>query len=384
MKFLTYIEKKNSTKGYGFLENDRIIDIPLAAKWISDNNNKHFISLPNSLKEALENWTHNYVILKELENEISGIDIESFSYEESDLIMLPPIPKPPAFRDFYAFEQHVKAARKLRGLEMNPDWYKIPIFYFSNPNCCYGHQAEIPYPDKTTELDFELEFAIIIGNGGINIKKENAENVIAGYTILNDWSSRNLQREEMPMSLGPAKGKDFASSFGPYMVTPDELGDSWEDDGKLHLRMTCHVNDKLISDGNTNDLYHSFGSMIERASLNTSLLPGEYIGSGTVGSGCILELRPENTGGWLKKGDIYAALDVFPEEPVKKNDPIRKLKNVLFSAHRAGALDEAFKEMGNIVFEDMKLISKNLNPRFCKKALRKTVHLLRSKPVAIN
>ena len=304
MKFLTYIEKKNSTKGYGFLENDRVIDIPLAAKWISDNNNNHFISLPNSLKEALENWTHNYVILKELENEISGIDIESFSYEESDLIMLSPIPDPPAFRDFYAFEQHVKAARKLRGLEMNPDWYKIPIFYFSNPNCCYGHQAEIPYPDKTTELDFELEFAIIIGNGGINIKKENAENVIAGYTILNDWSSRNLQREEMPMSLGPAKGKDFASSFGPYMVTPDELDDSWGDDGKLHLRMTCHVNDKLISDGNTNDLYHSFGSMIERASLNTSLLPGEYIGSGTVGTGCILELRPENTGGWLKKGDV--------------------------------------------------------------------------------
>ena len=305
MKFLTYIEKKNSTKGYGFLKNDRIIDIPLAAKWISDNNNdNHFISLPNSLKEALGNWDYNYTIIKQLKNEISSNDIESFSYEESDLIMLPPVPDPPAFRDFYAFEQHVKAARKLRGLEMNPDWYKIPIFYFSNPNCCYGHQAEIPYPDKTTELDFELEFAIIIGNGGINIKKENAENVIAGYTILNDWSSRNLQREEMPMSLGPAKGKDFASSFGPYMVTPDELDDSWGDDQKLHLRMTCHVNDKLISDGNTNDLYHSFGSMIERASLNTSLLPGEYIGSGTVGTGCILELRPENTGGWLKKGDV--------------------------------------------------------------------------------
>ncbi len=304
MKFLTYIEKKKLTKGYGFLENDRVIDIPLAAKWISDNNNNHFISLPNSLKEALENWDYNYTIIKQLKNEISSNDIECFSYEQSDLIILPPIPNPPAFRDFYAFEQHVKAARKLRGLEMNPDWYKIPIFYFSNPNCCYGHQAEIPYPDKTTELDFELEFAIIIGNGGINIKKENAENVIAGYTILNDWSSRNLQREEMPMSLGPAKGKDFASSFGPYMVTPDELDDSWGDDGKLHLRMTCHVNDKLISDGNTNDLYHSFGSMIERASLNTSLLPGEYIGSGTVGTGCILELRPENTGGWLKKGDV--------------------------------------------------------------------------------
>ncbi len=110
MKFLTYIEKKNSTKGYGFLENDRVIDIPLAAKWISDNNNNnHFISLPNSLKEALENWDYNYTIIKQLKNEISSNDIESFSYEESDLIMLPPVPDPPAFRDFYAFEQHVKA-----------------------------------------------------------------------------------------------------------------------------------------------------------------------------------------------------------------------------------------------------------------------------------
>ena len=195
------------------------------------------------------------------------------------------------------------AARKLRGLEMNPDWYKIPIFYFSNPNCCYGHKQEIPYPKQTDELDFELEFAIIIGNGGINIDSSDAEQYIAGYTILNDWSARDLQREEMPMSLGPAKGKDFASSFGPYMVTKDELSDAWDEQGNLNLRMTCHVNDKLISDGNTNDLYHSFGDMIERASLNTNLLPGDYIGSGTVGTGCILELRPENTDGWIEKGD---------------------------------------------------------------------------------
>ena len=231
-------------------------------------------------------------------------DTSKFSNPELDVKILPPVINPPAFRDFYAFEQHVRSARKLRGLDMHPDWFKIAIFYFSNPNCCYGHGAEIPYPSKTTELDFELEFAVIIGNGGTDIKSEHAENVIAGYTILNDWSSRNLQREEMPMSLGPAKGKDFASSFGPYIVTPDELEDSWDENGKLHLRMTCHVNDKKISDGNTNDLYHSFGKMIERASMNTKLIPGEYIGSGTVGTGCILELRPENTGGWLKKDDV--------------------------------------------------------------------------------
>jgi len=305
MKFLTYTEKHNPSLRFGFKIENLVVDIHRSAQWINDNqNNDYFLSLPETLKEALENWDHNFSVLKQLESAVSNVDLESLSTDESDLVILPPIPEPPAFRDFYAFEQHVKAARKLRGLEMNPDWYKLAIFYFSNPNCCYGHGAEISYPSNTTELDFELEFAVIIGSGGANIKAEDADKVIAGYTILNDWSSRNLQREEMPMSLGPAKGKDFASSFGPYMVTPDELEDSWGDDGKLHLRMTCHINGKKISDGNTNDLYHSFSEMIERASMNTKLVPGEYIGSGTVGTGCILELRPENTGGWIEKGDV--------------------------------------------------------------------------------
>ena len=305
MKFLTYTEKHDPSPRFGFKIGNLVVDIHRSAQWINDNqNNDYFLSLPETLKEALENWDLNFSVLKQLESAVSNVDLKSLSTDESDLVILPPIPEPPAFRDFYAFEQHVKAARKLRGLEMNPDWYKLAIFYFSNPNCCYGHGAEISYPSNTTELDFELEFAVIIGGGGANIKAEDADKVIAGYTILNDWSSRNLQREEMPMSLGPAKGKDFASSFGPYMVTPDELEDSWGDDGKLHLRMTCHINGKKISDGNTNDLYHSFGEMIERASMNTKLVPGEYIGSGTVGTGCILELRPENTGGWIEKGDV--------------------------------------------------------------------------------
>ena len=305
MKLLTYKEKNNSSAKFGFKVESQIIDISRAAKWVSENqNNDDFLLIPNTLKETLIEWNKNFSLLKQLEEIVINNDIRLFSKNESGLVILPPIPDPPAFRDFYAFEQHVRAARKLRGLEMNPDWYKLAIFYFSNPNCCYGHGADIPYPSNTTELDFELEFAVIIGNGGGDIKANEADKVIAGYTILNDWSSRNLQREEMPMSLGPAKGKDFASSFGPYMVTSDELEGSWEDDGKLHLKMTCHVNNEKISDGNTNDLYHSFGDMIERASMNTKLVPGEYIGSGTVGTGCILELRPENTGGWIKKGDV--------------------------------------------------------------------------------
>ena len=304
MKFLTYKEHNNPSQIFGFKYKNELIDINKSAVYFIDKySDDRFVSIPKTLKEALVNWDRNFLLLKELETKISQEDTSSFSIKEKDALILPPVPDPPSFRDFYAFEQHVRAARKLRGLEMNPDWYKIAIFYFSNPNCCYGHKEEIPYPKNTTELDFELEFAILIGNGGSDIEASDANKVIAGYTILNDWSSRNLQREEMPMSLGPAKGKDFASSFGPYMVTPDELENDWDDHGKLNLRMTCHVNGNLISDGNTNDLYHSFGDMIERASMNTKLVPGEYIGSGTVGTGCILELRPENTGGWIKKGD---------------------------------------------------------------------------------
>ena len=187
---------------------------------------------------------------------------------------------------------------------MPPDWYKIAVFHFSNPATLYGHGEEILYPKGTEKLDYELEFSIIIANGGSDISQEDADRYIAGYTICNDWSARDLHQKEMAMNLGQAKGTDFASSFGPYMVTPDELVDALDDHGRLNLRMTCHVNGKLLSDGNTNDLYHPFSKMIQYASMNANLLPGDYLGSGTVGSGCILELGSENTGGWIKKGDV--------------------------------------------------------------------------------
>ena len=306
------VSKVYVKSGDNISPNDHIIDIVHASNWVhQSNNDPSFLDIPSSLKDALENWVTNFEKIKKLDEVLSGYDVLSASVDEYQVAtletkvkLLSPVPTPQSFRDFYAFEQHVRSARKLRGLDMHPDWFKIPIFYFSNPVALYGHKAEIPYPTGTNELDFELEFAIIIANGGSNISVNNAKNFIAGYTICNDWSARDLQREEMAMNLGPAKGKDFATSFGPYMVTPDELENDWDENGKLHLRMTCHVNDKLVSDGNTNDLYHSFNKMIERASMNTELLPGDYLGSGTVGTGCILELRPENTGGWIKKGDV--------------------------------------------------------------------------------
>lgn len=310
MKFVTYKSKDNEQNKFGYIENDNIIDITEAKKWLNDSmGNQNYLTIPNSLQESLSNWDTYFNLIQGMKCELESIDIEELkakklSSELNEVRWLPPVTHPQSFRDFYAFEQHVKAARKLRGLEMHPDWFRLPIFYFSNPNALYGHKENIPYPDNTNELDFELEFAIIIANGGRNIKKEEADTYIAGYTICNDWSARDLQREEMQLSLGPAKGKDFATSFGPYMVTPDELKNDLDEYGKLHLRMTCHVNDELISDGNTNDLFHPFTTMIERASMNTNLVAGDYLGSGTVGTGCILELRPENVGGWLKKGDV--------------------------------------------------------------------------------
>ena len=311
MKFVTYNLYDGAQPRFGFKKDNYIIDVVRASIWVKKTkDNPSFIEIPSELKLALSNWDTNFKKLKELNDALPPEIPQKFlksskpiAVLEKNINILPPIIKPQSFRDFYAFEQHVRSARKLRGLEMHPDWFKIPIFYFSNPSALYGHKQKIPYPKRTTELDFELEFAIIIANGGSNIKQHEAKRYIAGYTICNDWSARDLQREEMAMNLGPAKGKDFATSFGPYMVTPDELEEAWDNDGKLHLRMTCHINDKLISDGNTNDLYHPFTKMIERASLNTNLLPGDILGSGTVGTGCILELRPENVGGWLKKND---------------------------------------------------------------------------------
>ena len=312
MKFATYTLEGSIQPRFGFKKDKYIVDVLHAAIWANESKgNSSFLEIPSTLKMALDNWGTNFVKLKELDDCLPDINIQSHSvggkpiaFLMNEVQLLAPVPDPQSFRDFYAFEQHVRAARKLRGLEMHPDWFRIPIFYFSNPAAIYGHGSEIPYPRKTNELDFELEFAVIIAGAGSDIPSKDADRHIAGYTICNDWSARDLQREEMAMSLGPAKGKDFATSFGPYMVTPDELEDAWDENGKLNLRMTCHVNGTLISDGNTNDLYHSFKDMIERASMNTKLLSGDYLGSGTVGTGCILELRPENTGGWIKKGDV--------------------------------------------------------------------------------
>ena len=183
------------------------------------------------------------------------------------------------------------------------EWYEIPVFYFSNHHVFSGHKAEVKKPAYTEELDFELEIACIIGKKGKNISASEAEQYIAGYSILNDWSARDIQRKEMKVGLGPAKGKDFASSIGPFLVTPEELQKYQKDKG-FDLKMTARKNGKTISNGNWSDIHFSFSEMIARASDEVTLYPGDILGSGTVGSGCILELGAENTNGWLQAGDL--------------------------------------------------------------------------------
>ncbi|PFA68366.1 fumarylacetoacetase [Bacillus sp. AFS015802] len=218
-----------------------------------------------------------------------------------DVTLQSPIPRPVSIRDFYAFEEHVKTARKRRGLDVVPEWYDIPVFYFSNHLAVKGPLDHIETPADCEWLDYELEIACVIGKEGRNISKADAEDYIYGYFIMNDWSARDIQKHEMKVGLGPAKGKDFATSFGPYLVTGDEL-ESYRRGDRFDLSMTAKVNGELLSQGNYQDIYFTFADMIERASKDVTLYPGEVIGSGTVGTGCILELGPEKHP-WLKPGD---------------------------------------------------------------------------------
>ena len=178
-----------------------------------------------------------------------------------------PLLRPTTLRDAYAFETHVKTANANRGREVPQEWYKFPIFYFTNPNNIFGPEDEIPYPSYTNELDYELEIAVVIGKSGRDIKPAEAPKHIFGYTIFNDWSARDVQREEMKVSLGPAKGKDFASSLGPCIVTPDELADrSAGRPGIYDMDMLARVNGTEKSHGNFKDMYWSFGDVLARAS----------------------------------------------------------------------------------------------------------------------
>ncbi len=228
---------------------------------------------------------------------------EVTSHPLSELKLAPPLTSPNSIRDFYAFERHVKTANAIRGREVPDEWYQFPVFYFTNRNSLIGPGDTVYPPKESFALDFELEIGCIIGREGRDISPDEAEEYIFGYTIFNDWSARDIQALEMRVGLGPAKGKDFASSLGPVVVTPDELAPhKTERPGVYDLTMTARLNGETISSGNWNEIYYSFGDMIARASADVTLYPTDIIGSGTVGTGCLLEITKAQ-GPWLQPGD---------------------------------------------------------------------------------
>ena len=203
--------------------------------------------------------------------------------------LLAPVVEPPSIRDFYAFEQHVRTARARRGREMDPDWYELPIFYFTNPAAVLGPGDPVAAPPRSAELDYELEVACVLGRGGVNLGLEGADQVVAGFMVMNDWSARDVQRREMALSLGPAKGKDFATSLGPTLVTAAEFAPGGLREVPSAV-MTATVNGVEWSRADLDGLWWSFAEMLAYASEAAPVRRGDVLGSGTCGTGCILEL----------------------------------------------------------------------------------------------
>ena len=274
--------------------------------------------LPNSMNMFLTYWDETLpfaqageLLLKEKTRSTNkGIPLNTVQ-------LLAPVPFPPSCRDGYAFRQHVAAARRNRKVDMIPEFDQYPIFYFTNHHSIQGPGPVKCMPDHFEKLDFELEAAIVICKHGRNIKAADADEYIGGLMIMNDMSARRLQMEEMLLNLGPAKGKDFSTVIGPWLVTLDELaqyeipckenhvGKNW------NLKMTCKVNGVQVSEGNVGDMDWTFAEIIERASYGVDLIPGDVIGSGTVGTGCFLELNgtgklndPNYTEQWLQPNDV--------------------------------------------------------------------------------
>ncbi|XZF16098.1 fumarylacetoacetate hydrolase family protein [Chitinophagaceae bacterium MMS25-I14] len=274
--------------------------------------------LPGTMTELLKSWETLSPIARATETDIkSGKNTVAAAADFGNAEILAPVPHPTSCRDGYAFRQHVAAARRNRKVEMIAEFDQYPIFYFTNHNAIQGPGPIPCMPDHFQKLDFELEAAVVLGKKGRNISAAEADDYIAGFMIMNDMSARTLQMEEMLLNLGPAKGKDFSTVIGPMLVTPDELA-AYEIPAKpghtgknYNLAMKCRVNGVEVSSGNMGDMDWTFAEIIERCAYGADILPGDVIGSGTVGTGCFLELNgtgllndPNYKVQWLQPGDV--------------------------------------------------------------------------------
>jgi fumarylacetoacetate (FAA) hydrolase len=305
MKLVSYLREGHDQ--LALLVNDRLF-----------NMDRIHPDVPNNMSMFLQYWEESLPMVQggQLMIEEGRIDPDD-GVPIASVEILPPVPFPSSCRDAYAFREHVASARRNRRLEMIPEFDQFPVFYFTNHHSIKGPGEVVCMPDHFEKLDFELEVAIVIGKQGRNIRADEADSYIAGFMIMNDLSARTLQMEEMLLNLGPAKGKDFATATGPWLVTPDELeqfqiaapaghsGKAWS------LKMACRINGQQVRHGNLADMSWTFAEIIERASYGVDLLPGDIIGSGTVGTGCFLELNgtgklndPGYQEQWIKEGDV--------------------------------------------------------------------------------
>jgi fumarylacetoacetate (FAA) hydrolase len=299
MKLISY--RLDRAEHLGLLYRERVFDL-------------HDIDqgLPATMDDFLKDWDHWADLTRTLEKKLE----QTAGIAPEKLELLAPVPRPGSLRDGYAFRQHVETARRNRKVPMIPAFDEYPVFYFSNHRTVVGPGELRFMPDHFDKLDFELEAAVVLSKGGRNIRAADADHYIGGLMIMNDFSARTLQMEEMLLNLGPAKGKDFATALGPWLVTPDELayaecppppghtGRAW------NLQMKASVNGQPLSEGSLGDMNWTFAEIIERASYGVDLYPGDLIGSGTVGTGCLLELngtaRLKDPGApeqWLQPGD---------------------------------------------------------------------------------
>ena len=329
MKIISY--KSGESHRSGLMIQDRVYDIQKGGKTIG-------VELPSTVLELLNIEESGMEMLKTLDLRIKrGLGLTTVK----DAELLAPIPNPPSCRDAYAFRQHVATARRNRGVPMIPEFDQYPIFYFTNHNAIFGGGEIQIEQDHEHKLDFELEVAVVIGKRGKNIQSQDADNYIAGYTIMNDLSARLLQMEEMKLNLGPAKGKDFATTIGPWLVTPEEL-EKYKIETEFGLTyalvMQAFHNGSQISDGNMKDMTWTFAEIIERASYGVELYPGDVIGSGTVGSGCYLELNGTAALEAKAAGTDFTPTWLLPDDEIElRIDGLGVLNNTM----KASGLDHS-------------------------------------------
>jgi fumarylacetoacetate (FAA) hydrolase len=318
MRFVTYLNSQNQPR-LGLISHGSIIDTQEGIQWLNSSGSSsqgagnlgmnlspgHSLEIMTVIQNQTE-WLPRFqaLLAAHAEKKLPT----GLCTPENQVRLLSPIPRPLSMRDGYAFRQHVEAARRNRGVPMIPEFDHFPVFYFTNHLAVTG-PGDISVQKLAREkLDFELEVAIVIGKECRNISAAEADSVIFGYMVMNDWSARHLQMEEMKLNLGPAKGKDFATSLGPYLVTRDELEKyaiRGPNGAQHNLKMKAFVNGKQLSEGNLKDMSWTFAQIVERASYGVTLYPGEVIGSGTVGTGCLLELNGSKITDnlWLQPND---------------------------------------------------------------------------------